>query len=1261
MKDALPVPFLEAFLTALAEGAGGEAGRRRVEDLARTLNQDLCASVQVLTEAAVQPAQQETVRSWIVQVAADLLAPDPYVAQAVAEAMERHAPDSTETSHLGDHIDFRGAFIQGDAVGFRLEFPQNGPAEPDPWVKPDDYLRQVNKGRVYTHRWRLVGRAQQMACLVSFARKEQGGVALLVGRGGAGKTKIVTALCEALRDAEPAVEVRVLGPDFAIGPGAFKQLPSTGSLLVIVDDAHDDTLPLEKIISGVRSANGSANVLLSLRPYGKAHARRAMTLAGTHATEATVVDIEDLEFDDALSLAGEILDEAVQLHAPRLATAARDCPLLIVTGAALINRGKLDPQGFEGDEKLHLELTDRLAEALTADPASGQVPRELLAALAAFQPVRLAEPEVLTSLETLTGLPFDVSARHLETLEDAGVVLRHGTTVRLVPDLLGDALLAKEARHRSTGLPTGYLDRAMEAGQGSALANLVVNTGRVEWQQQQGTEAGGLIEPLWEQITAAFRAADARDRVSLLEVVAKVAFFQPRRSIDLASWAVDNPCDPATLEVSFGLTHTWTDTSVRHALVPVLQAAAHSLEFLPQAATLLWCLGRDDQRPLHRHPSHPLRVLEELAGYTRWGPTKYQQILVSQTERWLAREPVTPSVHQPLSVLTPVLATEGDDELWTPSTWTLSFRPYVLAPTREVLDMRGAVLDLAFEELGHPQPERASAACSLIGKALRLPLGRFGLTVTDAMREPWIPHLVNTVDRLHRYIVQYELSPAILVAVRTELHGLARYGPDGLRRPAEELLTAIPTSPDNELARALHGGPADPSVYSGVTDWDAVHNALFSDVMAALSDWADDEIAARVDVLLSENDRVFGPDTGRSRPFIWTLVTHRPGVGEAICEQTMATPENSLASLVSVALTVMGHVAGDRAVHWGRTLMDSENIELTRAVADAFGSQRGGRDLLDGEGELLRELATHGDPVVRRAALGAVHAIARQDKSLAVELLTVSPVVETADLVVFAAAVTGPPYSTLSWSDLSKDEQRTFAAALVAAPAIDGYRIGLFLAELTRTEPLAVIELLEARVESPPRQATGMYSPLPFQWDVTPPFHDHDDFPALLRQIRDWIAADPESARRLELGAHLFELVAGPYDSPVTDVIDEYFDDSGPEKIRVAAAILSKAPRTLVWDVGFVRRCLRGADRHGDTSLNRVRGALYASSISGMRSGTPGQPYPEDVEQHAKANELADGCARGSVEEHFYRDLADSALHRIQQETDELPPDGRAW
>ncbi|MCT9011625.1 ATP-binding protein [Streptomyces rhizosphaerihabitans] len=1179
------------------------------------------------------------------------------------EANNRHSNPSPvlgEPASVQSNLAEAGSTVYAVQNGDQTVNNFFGATGPSLWIEPDEYLHRVNRGSIYSHRWKLVGRAAAMESLLSFAGNEQGRVALLVGRGGVGKTKVLTSLCETLVGPQSPVEVRVLDPDSGLDPEAFKQLPSTGKLLVIVDDAHSETLPLGKIIAGVQDANCGANVLLSLRPYGVAHTRRALAQTRTHASEALVVEIGDLEFDDALSLAGEILDEAVRGYAPRLATAAWDCPLLIVTGAALINSGSLDPRGFEGDEQLHLELTDRLAEALTADSASEQVRQDLLCALAAFQPVHLAEPEVQASLEAITGLSFDLCVPHLSALEGAGVLLSHGKAVRVVPDLLGDALLVRAARHSSTGLPTGYLIRAMDAAQGSALANLVVNAGRVDW-QQQAEGADGLIEPVWAQIAATFRAADACERVSILEVLAKVAFFQPRRTLDLASWAVDNPCVPVTVDVGFGLKHTYTDTNVVHALARVLQATAYHSDFLPQAAALLWALGRDDARPTHQHPLHPVRILEEVASFTRLGPTDRQRILIAQVERWLGRARDVPSIHQPLGVLAPILATEGQDEVWTPSDWTLTFRPYVLLPAPQVLEVREAVLDLAFQELGRPQLERASAAVSAIGAALNLPQGGFGLAVTADMHQPWIPHLAGTLDRLLRYIVEHTLVPAILIAVCTELRGLAQYGSDDLRQPAMAVLGAIPTTLDNELARALHGGPADPATSSSIADWHEKRESFFVDIAAALDHWTDDEIAERIDSLLGEDRRVFGADDGRARPFISTLVTNRPSLGEALCERARHEPLGVLVSLVSVALNALGRVAGDRVIHWGRVLLGVGNVELAREVAHAIGIQCGRTDLLAGEADLLRELAAHEDSTVRMAALGAIRSLAAQHKDLVIELLTASPAQQGAGIDEFALAVSGPPYGSLTWSDLSIDQQNSFLDILAAVPKIDSYEIGQFLAKLARTEPLTVVKLLEQRVENSSKSKVTGYFPLPHAWQVAPPFRDHEEFQALLRQICEWLAADPDSAWKNFVGADVFALVAGSYDEQVTAVMDEYLSDADPTKVKVVATILRKAPRELVWDPEFVRRCLRAADSNGDESLNRMKSSLHAAVITGMRSTSPGQPYPEDIEQRAKATALADTCRKGSVEEQFYRALAESAQERIQQEVRELPPDSRSW
>ncbi|WP_371480707.1 hypothetical protein [Kitasatospora sp. NBC_00315] len=1126
------------------------------------------------------------------------------------------------------------------------------------WLGPGEYLQRMNKGAVYTHRWRLVGRTPIVSSLVSFARDKQGEVNLLVGRGGTGKTKILTSLCEALDDSQDPVAVRVLDQLAEVNQETFEQLPSTGKLLVIVDDAHNGTFPLGKLIAGVQSVNSAANVLLSLRPYGLAHTRRELARVSVHVSEAPVIEIGDLEFEDATALADEVLDEPSRQYAQRLAAAARDCPLLIVTGAQLINRGSLDPTAFEGDDRLHTELTDRLADALTVDSTSKTERQDLLCALAAYQPAHLAEPEVRTSLEALTGLTFDSMAPHLSALTEAGVLLHHKDAVRVVPDLLGDALLLRATRHRSSGIPTGYLIRAMEAAEGSALRNLVVNAGRVDWQENATGTGTELIEPLWAQITAVFHAADARGRVSVLEVLAKVAFFQPRRTLHLAAWAVDHPAEPVTADIGLGLTHTYTDTDVQQALPAALQAVAYHSDFLPQAAGLLWHLGRDDTRATNQHPQHPLRVLEGLAGFTRLGPTNHQRILIAQVERWLKRTSDGPSAHAPLAVLAPLLATDGHDERWTPG--ALTFRPYVLMPTPEILDLRRSVLDVAFAELGHDRLERASAAVTLIGAALTLPRGGFGLNVTPEMQQPWLPHLAEVLARLGRYVLDHTLAPAILVAIRSELQWLAHYGPDDLRQLAASVLPPTLKSPDYELARALHGGPTDPESSPGPSNWLQAQETLFADVAGTLTSWTDEQVIARIDALLSEERSVFGTDAGRARPFIWDLITRRPAVGEALCGRALADPTGPFVPLVSIALIAMGNATGDRSVHWGHRLASSGNVELAREVAHAFGIQRGRPDLLNGEPSLLRELAAHEDRIVRAAALGAARRISVQNKELVIELLTAS-LSDGAGLGEFALALAGPPSGSLAWSDLSAPQKEALLETLVSSPSVEGYEIALFLAKLARSEPASVVKLLEARVETCEKSRVPGYSPLPFAWQVPPPFRDHEDFPALLRQIREWLAADPGSAWRGYLGAEVFALVAGPFDAQVIDVIDEYLNAPDPAKMKVVAIILAKAPRELVWDLAFVGRCLRSADQFGEEALTRLQGALHAAVITGMRSGTPGQPYAEDVEQHARATTSADNCVSGSVEEQFYRALAESAEHSMRRERHDLPPDDRTW
>ncbi|GGV83756.1 tetratricopeptide repeat protein [Streptomyces griseoloalbus] len=120
-----------ALLTALAEGAGGDGGRRAVEELARALGLDAGAPAREIAKAAEDPARREAVQEWGKAVAA-LLAADPQgVAGAVARVMERSAPGSGMSWYDGDHTDFRGGVFLREVVGVQVVIQQGGAAVPE--------------------------------------------------------------------------------------------------------------------------------------------------------------------------------------------------------------------------------------------------------------------------------------------------------------------------------------------------------------------------------------------------------------------------------------------------------------------------------------------------------------------------------------------------------------------------------------------------------------------------------------------------------------------------------------------------------------------------------------------------------------------------------------------------------------------------------------------------------------------------------------------------------------------------------------------------------------------------------------------------------------------------------------------------------------------------------------------------------------------------------------------------------------------------
>ena len=1194
--------------------------------------------------------------------------------------LSRPTATSRARTAIGQHP--RWVLRDGDAISriVRMEIPRDaavrlvdtyfpgwredflGVASPSPWLTPDEFFRPFSGEQLFTHDWQLVGRQDVLTAIIEMVVASNDNLGVLVGRGGAGKTRLLRAVADGVA-AHESFNVRFLATSGHVRAEDFELLPPS-PLLVVVDDAHHRS-DIADLLSGISRNRPDATVLLSVRPYGSNILADSARQLGVYASALPRWELTDLSLQEAEALVREVLgSDANALVVRRLASLAPDCPLIPVLGAGLHKRGRLDLTRLESDQLLREEILGRFRDAVIGNPATGDVElrRALTDALAILQPVRLDQPDFRDALESFTGVPFDRLMPHLRTLEQSGVLLRRGQSIRIVPDMLGDVILAQASIDDASGVSTGYVERARLAARGDALRNLFVNASRLRRQSDQNGRSGfSPIDALWNALGEEFRAADIGGRLSLLELVKKVSYYQPERALAIARWAIDNPTD-AVDNVDSPLARLYRPTyaNVLHELGPVVKYCAYTVEHLRNSMDILWELAQVDERPPNQHPEHPLRVLTELAQWESTKPPQFNEAVLSAAERWFDEDGSTRS---PFDVIDALLATEGSDHYSDGR--AISFRPYALN-VDVVRAVRSRVVALALAQARHRDVKRAVRAVKTIGNSLHYPLGMFGRTVGESERAVWTPVFVDTINQLCEVAQDPCLDPIVCVAIREAVDWHAMHATGDTRASARDVIARLPQSTEHRLALLLydawgHLGNEHPENYEDAERKRDAHRQAVAEMAADLSDVEIiDMLRRRIEI----QARAFEGKEGSPGRFVWTLIETRPSVGEAICALVQEVPTSVLTQLIPVVLAQIAEHSPDRAVPLARGLIASRDLQVLRCIALAFGWNRGSRtSLLDGEADLLREFAVDDDVPVRRSVAHACRWLVSEQRAEVIDLLSRIRFADSRAVADDVMTVFGLP-EPLCWEEFPPAARESFVAQLLECPAIDGYEVNRFLATLSRVDPDTVIALMKDRVERAAAQNLVEYQPLPTMWHVPLQFRSHDRFDQFLRDLRNWIASDADSWHRGRYGADLFRAVSGPFDDAVIAILDEVLASGEENQLEAVAAILREAPTQIVWDnTSFVRRALNAAADSGDEQLQAMGAALHAATMSNGRHGTPGRPFPEDITQRDRGAEIAATLPAGSVEWHFYNSLSQSAEDHIRWslQLDAQILDGRDW
>lgn len=1206
-------------------------------------------------------------------LAAELDVDESFIALArVATAEARFELDKHAGWQLWDLADLsrlvRLLDIEAAHQVVRIYFPDHveaflGLKPASPWRTAEEFYRSSSL-TLLDHRQALVGRTQLVDDVVTWVSDpDETEIAMVIGRGGLGKSKL---LWEVASLAEKAgVHVRFLAVGQQPTADDFDYLPRTGSLVVVLDDAHAIDR-VAGIVSQLWQARPGARVLLATRPYGRVELDAEIWRLNQAPRTTMRWELGDLTHAEAAELVADLTSRSPRdPFTLQLAAISRDCPFIAVVAADLYKRGQLVSSTFVSDTALRRDVFRRFADQMAG--ATGGVDaaerRSVLAALAIFQPVRLNDPDFEAAVGELTGIAsWDVVNGRIRELEDAGLVLRRdGTAVRVIPDMFADVLVADAAYDDRSGLLTSFLARSQRAARGAALQHLLVNASRIDWQVRVGGPGrAAMVDGLWAELRGQLLGGSFDEQLGLLQLVTRIAYFQP----DLALQLVDDvfaqaeadlaPVDPDERGWAAG------PADVVHATVPVLQNVAYHLKFLRPALDRLWALALDDLRPANRHPEHPLRVLRGIADLRTGKPFAYIDAVIDAAADWLT----TPTHLSPFDVIEPILAVEGSDEI--SSDMTLTFHSFRIDPA-SVRRVRQRVVDLAFTQAEAADIPSAVRAIKTLEQAIWGPIGMFNRQVTDSERDGWAVEFLPIIERLGQLGADPDRDPAIRLAIRQALDWHADHSTTATTRAAKAALTALVTTTEDNLAACLHEGWNRMAMRAGLSFEDAerAQRDEFSRVTAAISEGQRDheildrlEHRLRIERLTSE--RVDG--AGR---FLAEFFRSRPSAATLLCKRALAGSLPELATFTANAIGALANSGDAAAIAFASSMLAADDTKLQWGAASGLAWNRAGRaSLLPGEDAVLAAMAAHDNAEVRAMAGRAAFFIGMSDTATALDVLTKIEFRDSRRVAAEALSGFGLP-GPLNWSDTAPALRTSILNQLIDIGSIDEYEIMSALSELSQIDPLRVTRLLIKRADRQTELQSLEYHALPYHWEPALRIQLTTQLARCLAEVRDWTTHRGHDRPRYHLqdaGQDLYQVVAGDWNDQALATLSDFGDAPTEATLVTAARLLAPAPVPVLFaQVPLITKLLHRAESLGKESVELVLEALLTAN--GVVISRVGDQSKEDEQELQQAHRIIEDLPRGSIERRFFEQLAKRIevqlgwfLQRPRPEND-----GREW
>ena len=1001
---------------------------------------------------------------------------------------------------------------------------------------------------------------------------------------------------------------------------------------LLVDDAHRrEDLPA--ILSTVLDRNEMGTLVLATRPHRLAVLHSRLVDAGLVGNAVRELDaLTELPQSCAESLAQHELHPKDRHLAVRLGELTRDVPALLVLAARLLSSGDLDPSTLVADETLRRDIMSRFRDERLGrldDTVSPEVAAGLIALVAAVQPIDGTASAMISWLATQLQQDESTVNNALLALRQADLLAGSKHRQRVVPDVFADYLLHEQCVD-ADGQTKGRADELLAAVPSELLGRLMANLAELDWQLGRAGETR-ILDGVCATLTRGLVAADAWQRERLLEPLYESAAYLAPWIIRLARELLDHPATDAPLFADAVV----TDTDARRALVRLLSQAGRDPTWTQAAIRLLWEIGADLKPQTSRAGGDPVGEARRLGEYQR--PLHYSRALLTIVESLLADPAHADThLHSPLSLLAGLVRREGTaSELESPR--RISLGSYVV-DADAASDLRSQLRTLLVEQALRGGDRTRVAAAGLLGSMLAQPHGYYGRAVSTEALMQWRPEQLALLADIDAVLTSSE-DPLVCWVLRDAISWHGKHSAlRGVKTAVRRLQRAHPPSVDEQIIDAVTHSLARLPL-RGILQRRRLK------LIAQLRTDADSPGAVldRLDTALTRLWSCRPESQADVGPLLAGLAEHDPDWAISACQMLIAEPQRATAAGVGVLLTSL---IDDRPAEIRRLVDDlagSNDPILRRLAADHISRMAWLGDRTAPERRLVVRLAADDDPSVVGYSVLAAQRCSEADPQLAADILmalrdlAVPQIAENACMVLSHEL----PLDAGQWQILLD--------RLLACPAVN-YWYDAALAKRAKVAWRQVLDHLLSRLDARPDDLN--YRAMPFDGLSGDLLDGHDgQRRAVLEELVASLAVDRSGSRTLDVPL-LFWSIAVDRDDAF-GVIGEALAE--PEPTRTAAElILTQCRREYLLDRrGWVDAQL--AVSPPGEPLDDLKEALVAAITSGIRQGTPGEAFPEDVSLAQTSREQAQANAAGSRPSDFWLRLAEITEAEIRQQlrTDE--------